>query len=176
MELSLQGAHVHIQRLGDHLVRNLTGWKLIDNDRLDPFDDIFLIQSGQILDHDLVVELSQLWIVARQALKNQDQPEMRVSLAIASIKQRRFEEAATELCLVIDRHPDQVKAYDVMARLVQLQPELYPDETGLHYVDLAVQNNPDSVMSNGLGAVRLGWWVVLRGRRRESVATRPGRR
>jgi tetratricopeptide (TPR) repeat protein len=83
--------------------------------------------------------------VARQILPFADQTKFHIWLATAMIQQRKFDEATVELRSVIQKNPDTVSAYEIMAQLAQQRPELFPDDSAESWLVKAVKNNPDSV-------------------------------
>jgi len=86
-------------------------------------------------------------LIADKVLAIQDNVAIRISRAKALIRQRSFEDAARELRNVIDDHPDQISAYNVLGNLFREHPDDFPDETPVNYLDQAVANNPDSSLA-----------------------------
>ncbi len=83
-------------------------------------------------------------LIARRYLKTNKNPMIDTMLAIALAKQRNFEEAAIKLQTVIEEHPEQILAYEVMGQLVEYQGKDFPS-TAEYWFNEAVKNNPSSV-------------------------------
>ncbi len=101
---------------------------------------------------EATVELIKLYLaqtpdeaeyLAREFLKQQQDQEVRRLLASALAGQRKFEEAGNELNALIEEHPDDIAAYEMMARLDQISPEDIL-QSGDYWVEQAVQNNPEA--------------------------------
>ena len=67
--------------------------------------------------------------------------KLRRMLAIALANQRKFEEAVKELKSIIEEHPEQVLAYDVLGQLAEQRPEGFAQPPQIWF-DEAVKNNP----------------------------------
>lgn len=66
--------------------------------------------------------------------------------AVALAKQRNFHKAAEELKEIISQNPDQVLAYQALARLIEERPKDYAD-TPEYFLDLAVMQNSDQAIA-----------------------------
>jgi len=85
-------------------------------------------------------------LVARRQVEINADPELRRLLALALARQRKFDEAATELKGVIEEHPEQVLAYETLGQLTEQRPEDFPDPPE-HWFNLAVKNNPSTALA-----------------------------
>jgi len=87
-------------------------------------------------------------IITRYLKTNQD-PKLRRMLAMALARQRKFNEAATELKNIIMEHPDQILAYETLGQLTEQRPEDLPDsnDSPAGWFDKAVNNNPSSALA-----------------------------
>jgi tetratricopeptide (TPR) repeat protein len=87
----------------------------------------------------------------RESRTNQD-PELRRMLALALAQQRKFDEATAELRAIIEKHPEQVPAYETLGQLTALGQltELHPGgvpATAEYWFDEAIKNNPSSAQA-----------------------------
>jgi len=85
-------------------------------------------------------------LIATRQLELNDDPDIRTILAIALIRQRRFNEAVQELNTVINADPSHILAYDVLGRLVEQRPGDF-QVTPQHWFAEATGNNPDSALA-----------------------------
>ena len=83
-------------------------------------------------------------IITRYLDTNQD-PKLRRMLAVALVRQRKFDEAAIELKNIIMEHPDQILAYETLGLLIEQRPEDFPDSND--WFNEAVKNNPSSALA-----------------------------
>ncbi len=90
-------------------------------------------------------------LIASKYLDNNDDPDpkLREMLALAMARQRKFTEAAAELKAIIQDHPDQILAYEMLGQLTEQRPDdfLDPNDSPAHWFDEAVNNNPSSVLA-----------------------------
>jgi len=84
-------------------------------------------------------------IAGRYIAINSD-PELHRMLALAMIGQRKFQEAATELKVIVQEYPEQILAYEALGRLIEQRPEDF-QETPADLFDQAVKNNPSSALA-----------------------------
>ncbi len=84
-------------------------------------------------------------IITRYLDTNQDF-KLRRMLAVALARQRKFDEAATELKNIIMEHPDQILAYETFGQLTEQRPEDFPDPPA-NLFNEAVKNNPSSALA-----------------------------
>ncbi|MHC4640636.1 MAG: tetratricopeptide repeat protein, partial [Planctomycetota bacterium] len=84
-------------------------------------------------------------IAARYLETNQDL-KLRRMLAVALARQRKFDEAATELKNIIEDHPDQVLVYEIYGQLAEQYPDNFPDPPESCF-NQAVKNNPSSALA-----------------------------
>lgn len=84
---------------------------------------------------------------ATQYLKNNDDPTVRRLLAMALRGRGRWAEAATELTNLIEAHPEEVLAYEVMGELAKEHPADVNGPAADHWFDEAVRQNPDSALA-----------------------------
>ena len=82
-------------------------------------------------------------LIAARALQTNGSPELRRILAIAMAGQRRFTEAAKELKSIVEKNPEQILAYEVLARLAEQRPEDF-SETPEFWLDQAMKSNPST--------------------------------
>ena len=85
-------------------------------------------------------------LIATRQLKINDDPELRRMLALALAGQRKFNEAAAQLKAILQEHPDQILAYDILGQLTEQRPEDFPDSPARWYNE-AVSNNPSSALA-----------------------------
>jgi len=85
-------------------------------------------------------------LIARRQLETSRDPGIRRMLALALAAQRKFAEAAAELKGIVQEHPDQVLAYEVLGQLVEQRPADFQG-TALQWFDAAVQNNSSSPLA-----------------------------
>ena len=86
---------------------------------------------------------------------NDPDPELRRMLALALVGQRKFTEAAAQLKAIIQEHPDQISAYEMLGQLIYDRPDDFPDSPGEHWFNEAVKNNPSSALAY---TVRAGFY------------------
>jgi len=84
-------------------------------------------------------------LIANRQLETNDDPELRIILALALARQRKFNEAAAQLKTVIQEHPGQILAYETLGQLTEQRPEDFPDSND--WFDEAVKNNPSSALA-----------------------------
>ncbi|MBW8041228.1 MAG: tetratricopeptide repeat protein [Planctomycetes bacterium] len=84
-------------------------------------------------------------IVKRYLETNQDL-KLRRLLSIALARQRKFDEAATELKNIIAEHPEQILAYETLGQLAEQRPEVFSDSPD-NLFGQAVKNNPSSALA-----------------------------
>lgn len=82
-------------------------------------------------------------LIANKQLELNDEPDIRIILAIALIRQRKFNDAVQELNTVITANPSHILAYDVLGRLVEQRPRDFQVTTE-HWFTQATGDNPDS--------------------------------
>ncbi len=82
-------------------------------------------------------------LVAERYLQTNKNPTVRRMLAIALARQRRFKQAADQLQSIIQEHPEQVPAYEILGQLAESNPADFPvsDEK---WFNEAVERNPFS--------------------------------
>ncbi len=85
-------------------------------------------------------------LIASRQLETNDDPKLHRMLAMALVRQRKFDEAAAQLKAVIQEHPDQILAYETLGQLIELRPEDFPDSPA-SWFDRAVNNNPSSALA-----------------------------
>lgn len=82
-------------------------------------------------------------LIALRYLQTDKNPKISTMLAMALAKQRKFAEAASQLQTVIQKHPEQILAYEVLGQLTEHRPEDFV--AGAEYwFNEAVKNNPSS--------------------------------
>jgi len=89
-------------------------------------------------------------LIASAYLDNNDDPapELRRMLALALVRQRKFNEAADELKAIIKEHPDQILAYESLGQLTEERPDDFPDlPHGEYWFNEAINNNPSSALA-----------------------------
>ena len=84
-------------------------------------------------------------LIASKYLDNNDDPDPKLlrMLAMALIGQRKFSEAALHLETIIQEHPDQILAYEMMGQLVKNRPDDVPVSPEM--LEQLVKNRPDDV-------------------------------
>ncbi len=85
-------------------------------------------------------------LIANRQLETNDDPKLHRMLAMALVRQRKFDEAAAQLKAVIQEHPDQILAYETLGQLIELRPEDFPDSPA-SWFNGAVNNNPSSALA-----------------------------
>jgi len=85
-------------------------------------------------------------LIANRQLETNDDPKLNRMLAMALVRQRKFDEAAAQLKAVIQEHPDQILAYETLGQLIELRPEDFPDSPA-SWFNGAVDNNPSSALA-----------------------------
>jgi len=80
-------------------------------------------------------------LVANRTLETNQSPKLRKMLAIALADQRKFDEAIKELKSIIEEHPEQILAYDVLGQLTEQRGKDFAQPTQFWF-DEAVKNNP----------------------------------
>lgn len=85
-------------------------------------------------------------LITGRYLETKDDPELRRILAIALARQRKFDEAASELKKILAEHPEQILAYEALAQLCEHRPQDFPGSPA-RYFDEAVKNNPSSALA-----------------------------
>ncbi|MBC8469706.1 MAG: tetratricopeptide repeat protein [Planctomycetes bacterium] len=86
-------------------------------------------------------------LIASKYLDNNDDsdPKLREMLALAMARQRKFTEAAAELRAIVQEHPGQILAYEMLGLLTEQRPDDFPDP--VQWLDEAVKNNPSSALA-----------------------------
>ncbi|MHC4244199.1 MAG: tetratricopeptide repeat protein, partial [Planctomycetota bacterium] len=94
-------------------------------------------------------------LIASKYLDNNDNPDpkLREMLARAMAGQRKFAEAAAELKAIVQEHPGQISAYEILGQLTEQRPDDFPDP--VQWFDEAVKNNPSSALAY---TVRAGFY------------------
>ncbi|HEC04328.1 MAG TPA: tetratricopeptide repeat protein, partial [Phycisphaerales bacterium] len=85
-------------------------------------------------------------LIAGRYIAVKPDPKLHRMLALAMIGQRKFQEAATELKAIVQKHPEQIPAYEVLGQLVERRPEEF-EEAPAGVFDQAVKNNPSSALA-----------------------------
>ena len=98
-------------------------------------------------------------LIATRQLDTNDDPELRRMLALALARQRKFNEAAAQLKAIIQKHPDQILAYETLGQLTEQRPEDFTDPN--NWYNEAVNNNPSSALAY---IVRAGFHRRAKGR------------
>lgn len=89
---------------------------------------------------------------ATQYLENKDDdPTMCRLLSVALANQRKFAEAAARLADLIETHPEEVLAYEIMGQLAKESPDDVNQPTG-YWLDEAVRRNPDAALAYAIRA------------------------
>jgi len=83
---------------------------------------------------------------ARQFLENNDEVSIRRYLGVALVEQRKFREGGEVLSALVQEHPDQILAYDVLGRLAHGRPADV-NEPALYWFDKAIELNPDAALA-----------------------------
>lgn len=108
------------------------------------------------LDHDnleAAKQLSEIYLnmsmpgeaglIITRLPQTEQSPEMRRILAIALANQRKFDEAANELKIIIETNPEQISTYETLGWLAEQQPEHF-SETADFWFEQAVEKNQSS--------------------------------
>ncbi len=116
------------------------------------FREILRIDSG---DKKAVKQLVEIYLqtgaigearlVAQRFLQDREGQDSDVKrlLAEAMIQQREFSEAYSTLKSVIENEPNQIKVYERLVGVTLGHPDDF-EETAMFWLDLAIQNNPES--------------------------------
>lgn len=88
-------------------------------------------------------------LIATTYLKTNQDLKLRRMLAVVLARQRKFDEAATELKNIIVEHPEQILAYETLGQLTEQRPEDFPDPNrpADWFFNEAVKNNPSSALA-----------------------------
>jgi len=81
--------------------------------------------------------------VARKTLTVNPDATIRIMLAEVLVRQRKYKEAEKELQAVIEKHPDEISAYEALGQFSDGRPGEFT-RSGEHWFQLAVKNNPQS--------------------------------
>ncbi|MCK5269822.1 MAG: tetratricopeptide repeat protein, partial [Sedimentisphaerales bacterium] len=81
--------------------------------------------------------------IARKALTANPDSTIHIMLAEVLARQRKYEEAEKELQAIIEKHPDEISAYEALGQLSDGRPEEF-SQPGEHWFSLAVKNNPQA--------------------------------
>lgn len=85
-------------------------------------------------------------LIAGRYIAIKPDPELHRMLALAMIGQRKFQDAATELKVIVQNYPEQIPAYEALGQLVEQRPEEF-EEMPAGVFDQAVKNNPSSALA-----------------------------
>jgi len=85
-------------------------------------------------------------LIVNKQLDTNNDPKLRRMLALALAGQRKFSEAAAQLKAVLQKHPDQILAYETLGQLAEQRPEDFPDSAA-SWFNGAVNNNPSSALA-----------------------------
>ncbi|MDH4239955.1 MAG: tetratricopeptide repeat protein, partial [Phycisphaerae bacterium] len=91
-------------------------------------------------------EPGQAELISTTYLKANQDLKLRRLLALALARQRKFDEADTELKGIIADHPDQVLAYETLGQLTEQRPSDFTD-TSEYWFNEAVKKNPSSALA-----------------------------
>ena len=87
--------------------------------------------------------LGEAELIAEKQLKRGNDKDIRLKLAIIYIRQKKYEEAASELDSIIKDDPSHLDAYNVMGQLAEQRPQDFSIDAKYWY-DKAVEKNPVS--------------------------------
>jgi tetratricopeptide (TPR) repeat protein len=82
-------------------------------------------------------------LISTRAISKNPTSHLRRMLAVALVKQRKFDDAFKELTLLIKEYPDYISAYDGMGQLAEKRPEK-AFESSQFWFDQAVNTNPSN--------------------------------
>ncbi len=85
-------------------------------------------------------------LIAERYLQSANDPGITTMLAMSLARQRNFEQAVAILQAVVEEHPDQILAYEVLARLAESRSEDFP-ASAQYWLNKAVDNNPLSAQA-----------------------------
>lgn len=85
-------------------------------------------------------------LIARRQIESKPDAELHRMLAVALAGQREFKEAAAELKTIVQEHPEQILAYEVLGQLAEQRPEDIGDAPATWF-DQAVENNQSSALA-----------------------------
>jgi tetratricopeptide (TPR) repeat protein len=85
-------------------------------------------------------------LIARRCLQTNENLRLRRMLAISLAEQRKFEEAAAQLQAIVEEHPEQLAAYEILGRINEENPQQFTAEP-LYWFNEAVRNNPSSALA-----------------------------
>jgi len=85
-------------------------------------------------------------LIAERYLQTNDNPEISRMLAVALARQRRFDGAVTQLKTIIEKHSDEILAYETLGQLMEQRPQDFTDQPKRWY-DEAVEKNPSSALA-----------------------------
>ena len=81
--------------------------------------------------------------IARKTLTANPDSTLRILLAEVLARQRKYKEAEKELQAIIEKHPDEISAYEALGQLSDGRPQEF-SQPGEHWFHLAVKNNPQA--------------------------------
>lgn len=89
---------------------------------------------------------SEAELIARRSLSSNESVDIRRLLAISLIGQRKTREAEQELTDIINKHPEQVIAYEILGQLTEQRPDDL-SKPAEYWFEQAVENNPSSALA-----------------------------
>jgi tetratricopeptide (TPR) repeat protein len=81
-------------------------------------------------------------LIAARTLETNPTPQLKIKLAVALLAQRKYDEATQVLNDIIKENPEQIAAYELLARLSEQQGDT--SRNAQYWFDEAVKNNPSS--------------------------------
>lgn len=85
-------------------------------------------------------------LIASRYLEDNEDPELRRMLAAALASQRKFEQAGNQLRTIVNNEPDEIPAYEMLARLAEQQPDSF-SESPEYWLDKAKEHNSSSALA-----------------------------
>lgn len=90
-------------------------------------------------------------LIAERYLEGSDDPVVRRMFAVALVQQRKFSEGAVQLNRVLQEHPSEVLAYELMGQLAEQRPDDV-NKPATFWFDEAVARNPESALAYAIRA------------------------
>ena len=90
-------------------------------------------------------------LIAERYLEASDDPVVRRMFAVALVQQRKFSEGAAQLSRILEEHPSEVAAYELMGQLAEQRPDDV-NKPARFWFDEAVARNPESALAYAIRA------------------------
>ena len=85
-------------------------------------------------------------LIAERYLRTNSDPKIRTMLAMSLAEQRKFKETSDQLQTILEEHPEEITAYEILGQLTEKYPEDFPSSPK-HWFDEGVKKNPSSAQA-----------------------------